>query len=235
MSIKHVINGCTTNGSRQFDRGNIVVPPGSLPPSPIHMHNLKFKFVQQQMQSQGTLNMTIIRHRVLRLIRRPHVVTPATGNNGCTSIATSTVEVSNDFPQMDIADPDILTCTVQQVNVTATIIGNESEYSYIWSTQNGSIISGQNSLIVTVSEEGTYTLSVTNLASGCSVTQSKTVNEISQAPSALFEVTLVETALLTANTSSIAPNNSYLWDFGNGTTSTQANTTTLYTSNEYNV
>ncbi|MBK9734127.1 MAG: PKD domain-containing protein [Saprospiraceae bacterium] len=236
LIITNTTNGCTSNGSRQVDQ-NIVVPTLSVPDLPM------LTCAQPEVQICATTDAVSLLWNVnennsascITVNKAGSYVVTATGNNGCTYIATSTVTMSNEFPQMNIADPDILTCIVQEVNVTATIIGNESEYSYIWSTQNGSIISGQNSLIVTVSEEGTYTLSVTNLASGCSVTQSKTVNEISQAPSALFEATLVETAL-TANTSSIAPNNSYLWDFGNGTTSTQANTTTLYTSNGvYNV
>jgi hypothetical protein len=99
----------------------------------------------------------------------------ATGANGCTTTMEAQVTESDDLPQAQIADPDKLTCNVNQVVLEGSVIGNPDDFTYSWSTSNGNIVSGSNTSQATVDEEGNYSLEVTNKANGCKTTKSVTV------------------------------------------------------------
>lgn len=87
-------------------------------------------------------------------------------NNGCTNSQTVQVNDNIVLPQADAGPSKRLTCSVNQVSLEATAsIG--SEFSYAWSTQNGLIVSGANTLTPNVSQPGTYQLLVTNTSTGC--------------------------------------------------------------------
>lgn len=152
-----------------------------------------------------------------------------TGANGCTAEATSTVTVSNDFPQVSSEAPAELTCTVNEVTITANVEGDAAGFSYAWTTTDGQIVSGENTLTPTVSAAGTYTLQTTNLATGCMSTLEVNVDESTDLPVSDFTAS---TGNFEVNVSVdvVDENATYAWDFGNGTTSDQPQATGEYTS-----
>ncbi len=87
--------------------------------------------------------------------------------NGCSSLQSVTVTDNIQLPAVEAGPSPMLNCTV----VEATLNGNGSSagqnFVYNWSTLNGSILSGNNTLNPVVNEPGTYTLQVTNTATGC--------------------------------------------------------------------
>ena len=67
-------------------------------------------------------------------------------------------------------------------NPTATVSGagstNDVNVSYMWSTQDGEIMSDPTMQNITVSASGTYSLQVTNVNSGCGMVASSTVEAV---------------------------------------------------------
>ncbi|MBK7937237.1 MAG: gliding motility-associated C-terminal domain-containing protein [Lewinellaceae bacterium] len=109
-------------------------------------------------------------------------------NNGCSN--TASVAVSNNvvLPAAEAGAPFMLTCSVDEV----TLQGSGSTgagYGYAWSTQGGNIVSGGNTLTPVVNQQGTYTLTVTNLGTGCTQTDQAQVSVETNIPTD-FIVTL---------------------------------------------
>lgn len=110
-------------------------------------------------------------------------VVEATAPNGCVTPFGVTVVADTQSPNVDIETPDELDCTTIQVGLDATVAGPGS-FTYQWSTTNGNIVSGANSLSPTVSQAGTYDLLVTNTSNGCTTLESAPVTSNDDTPNA---------------------------------------------------
>ena len=86
--------------------------------------------------------------------------------NGCTAVSSIVVEEDIEIPTCNInANPITLGCTTAVLNATGTSTGSNIEY--LWTTLDGTILSGETTLSPEVEYDGTYDLTVTNTASGC--------------------------------------------------------------------
>lgn len=147
----------------------------------------------------------------------------ATGSNGCTAQAATTVSTSNDIPQVSIAAPPMVTCTAPNVTLQGTVT-TPGTYSYLWTTTNGTFVSASDAPTAVVSSAGTYNLKATNTESGCVGNQTVTVEQLSAAPSPIFTSNTSGTSVTgTANTT--AATSSFAWTLngvsvGTGTTVT---------------
>ncbi|MBK8847028.1 MAG: T9SS type A sorting domain-containing protein [Bacteroidetes bacterium] len=128
---------------------------------------------------------------------------------GCTASCSATVADNTSNPTVTCSATDITSCVQSNGSVTATAAG----VSYSWS--NGSTNAIQNDLAA-----GTYTVVVTDLATGCTASCSATVANNTSNPTV--------TCSATDNTSCVLPNGSvtatatgvsYLWDNGVTTSS----------------
>jgi hypothetical protein len=89
--------------------------------------------------------------------------------NGCSNAATVNVSDNIVLPIADAGNPSTLTCTYLNVSLQGS--GSTGAiYSYQWSSANGQILSGANTLTPVVNEPGLYTLVVTNVNTGCTNT-----------------------------------------------------------------
>ncbi len=95
-------------------------------------------------------------------------------SNGCSASATATVLADQQPPQVSIPNPPLLTCNTTQVSLSAQVAPTGS-YTYLWTSPDGSISSGNNTATANTSTTGTYTVIVTNLQNGCSASASTTV------------------------------------------------------------
>lgn len=123
-------------------------------------------------------------------------------DNNC--VAFSTVIVGEDVQQPDaVADsPNELNCDNATVSVTGIGSSQGAEFTYQWSTNTGTIVSGDTSLDPVVAAPGTYTLLVTDTDNGCTQTTDVVVTQDTLHPSLSFltpeelTCTLTETDLL---------------------------------------
>lgn len=97
--------------------------------------------------------------------------------NGCTSTATATLTSNTTPPTVAIASPGLLTCVQNAVTLEAGASSQGAGFAPGWSTANGQIVSGQNSLNPVVNQPGVYVLTIQNLQNGCSASTQATVNQ----------------------------------------------------------
>ncbi len=155
----------------------------------------------------------------------PIVSTPATytllvtnTQNGCTSTSSVLVNLNNTPPIASItpSPPGILTCTNSQVRLNGSASPAGGNYSYQWTTLNGSIFSGQAGQTAIVTEEGDYTLIVTNNDNGCTGVATIYVGLDFTDPAAVIVVNEQitcnnPTVTLDATQSSQGPQYSFFW------------------------
>ncbi|MBV6443129.1 MAG: hypothetical protein EPGJADBJ_04858 [Saprospiraceae bacterium] len=104
-------------------------------------------------------------------------------SNGCTSEASVLVSQDITPPLAAAVAPEIMTCSTQMVTLNGNGSSTGSMFNYQWTTANGQIIGGGNSLSPTVGAAGDYTLLVTNSVNGCSQSAVVTVHESVDPPS----------------------------------------------------
>ena len=102
-------------------------------------------------------------------------------STGCSAVANTLVTNDIVLPLADAGDPQMLTCTMDE----ATLSGSGSTgsiYTYLWTTTNGQLLSGANTLSPTIGAPGTYTLLVTNTQTGCKQTDQVNVTTETNLP-----------------------------------------------------
>ena len=87
--------------------------------------------------------------------------------NGCT--AENSVDVAEDkiAPVVTVNPNEEVNCTNPVIQLNAINNSGAGNFTYSWSTANGTIISGQNTLTPSVNKAGTYILTTTNNQNGC--------------------------------------------------------------------
>lgn len=105
------------------------------------------------------------------------------GSSICAT-STSISVVQNPAPTSLIAPPAQLICTSPTTMLDASASSNGPEYTYLWTTSDGNIVSGQGTLTPEVDSAGNYTLLVTNTATGCTSSATVVVSSDMQAPPA---------------------------------------------------
>ena len=110
--------------------------------------------------------------------------------NGCTDQESITVLADNQDPVLNLNPVASLNCLSSETNLVGAIIGAVGGYQVSWSTQDGNIVSGENTLDAIVNAQGTYDLLVVDEGNGCSATATTVVNENPDMPDdVLYTVT----------------------------------------------
>lgn len=104
-------------------------------------------------------------------------VTVTSGVNGCTASATSVVSQDIVTPLASASADGHLNCNTPFVTLNSSGSSSGPNFTYLWSTTNGNIVSGQNNLSAIADAPGQYTLVVTNTVNGCTATASVNVVE----------------------------------------------------------
>jgi len=119
-----------------------------------------------------------------------------TGANGCQSTANVTVQQDVEPPIVAIPVPEVLTCALPEITLTAAVAGGRSPYTYSWTNGAGQIIGFTQQLAV--KKPGPYYVTVMG-ANGCESSSSVTVQQDTEAPA----IVLVVPAQLTCSVSVI--------------------------------
>ena len=97
----------------------------------------------------------------------PYNVTVTNPANGCTSSSTAFAYENNIPPYVFAGADRTLNCNVSLIIMNPIGTTTGSNFTYQWTTQDGNIVSGANSLYARVDAPGTYTLTVKNNQNGC--------------------------------------------------------------------
>lgn len=140
-------------------------------------------------------------------------------SNGCT--ATDQAVVTNNggvIPNANAGPDKVLTCSTTSLQLSGS--STTSSVSYNWVASNGgNIVNGASTATPTVNAAGTYTLTVTALAGGCTKTDVALVSSTTTLPNAnagADKVLTCSTTSLQLNGSSTTSGVSYLWTSSNG-------------------
>jgi gliding motility-associated-like protein len=132
-------------------------------------------------------------------------------SNDCISTATTAVTSNVNIPNLSIAAPQVITCATATIILSGT--SPVSGLNYQW-------ISGPAGANYPVSSAGTYTLTASNPANGCSNTASVTVTSNTTAPDATFAAGRVTgcapVCVSLLPTMAVSPAWQYTWTFSNG-------------------
>ncbi|HFA50028.1 MAG TPA: gliding motility-associated C-terminal domain-containing protein [Bacteroidetes bacterium] len=141
-------------------------------------------------------------------------------SGGCTDSSEITVPIMP-LPQINIAPPDTLNCLTNTI-IDLRANSNINSGTYIWSTQNGHIVSGENTAEPAVDLPGIYQVIIIDATSGCTNSTSVEVVADTDTPVAIASGggelnCLTETLALNGTGSSAGNNFSYFWttDTGN--------------------
>ncbi len=103
-------------------------------------------------------------------------------DNGCTESVQVEVQENTVLPQADAQAPQLITCANTEVPLDGSGSDQGANFNYQWTTTDGNIVSGANSLNPLVDQTGTYTLEVYNADNGCTQTATVVVGEDLQPP-----------------------------------------------------
>jgi gliding motility-associated-like protein len=115
--------------------------------------------------------------------------------NGCLASSTVVVTENVDFPDILIADPDMITCLIPSVQLDGTGSDQGPGFDVSWNTQDGLILTGAGTLSPEVGSAGTYELVIVNQNSGCESTESITVEEALDVPEGTLEASGILTCV----------------------------------------
>ncbi|MEZ4962347.1 MAG: T9SS type A sorting domain-containing protein [Saprospiraceae bacterium] len=93
-----------------------------------------------------------------------------TAANGCTATAVVVVNDGTALPNASASTNGNLNCQASSVLLSGAGSSTGNAFSYLWTTQNGNILSGETTLTPTVNAAGNYLLTVTNNTTGCTNT-----------------------------------------------------------------
>ena len=169
-----------------------------------------------------------------------YTLTVTNNDSGCES--TDNVQVTSDFTlaTVIISPPDIIGCNNETVQIDGSASSAGGQYSYQWIADNGGIVSGVNTAVITVNLAGTYTLTITDNQNGCEKSSSVIVQEDTQIPNTIIASPELlgcsqNDVTLDGSGSSQGINIAYEWttEDGNITGSTNTQNTTANAAGEY--
>lgn len=140
--------------------------------------------------------------------------------NGCTSTDTVAVSPDEDLPSLFLLQTPELNCQFEQGWIGFEVVQDE-DFSVIWNTSNGEILSSPDSLWLLIGAPGDYTVSVTFSDNNCTSVETVIVDQDIESPLAdagpELEVGCDSTSvLLDGSNSSEGPQFSYIWSTTNG-------------------
>ncbi len=108
--------------------------------------------------------------------------------SGCSVESSVIVEADFNEPIADAGAEASLGCDQNTLNLNGTNSSIGPNFTYSWSTSNGSIVSGIDQVQVEVNAAGTYLLLVTDLSNGCTASSSVLVNQVDDLAATISQI-----------------------------------------------
>ena len=148
-----------------------------------------------------------------------YLLTVLNNTNNCQTIASVLIGDATKAPDVIVQNTVELTCADPLTALSAN--SSTTNPSYVWTTANGNIVSGEMTPIPIIDAAGNYELTVTNQATGCETTATVIATENTTPPVINLDFPqelncLVDFISLNGNGSAMGPNINYLWTTING-------------------
>ena len=175
LKVTNPVNGCTATAITTVSP-NITAPTISVTSGTITCTN-PLAQITTNSSPQGLTYVWTGPGNFSSILQNPKVaefgyyyVTVTNPGNGCTNVS-SVYTVANNTPPFAYAGEDrSLNCYFSNLLLNGSFSSNGPNFTYLWTTEDGHIISGSNLPFTSVDAEGTYTLKVTNTQNGCTAT-----------------------------------------------------------------
>ncbi len=145
--------------------------------------------------------------------------------NGCTSTALANVATNTTPPSASATTPGNLNCNTTQLQLSGNGSSTGTNFTYSWTTTNGNIVSGEQTLTPLVNAAGTYNLVVSNNENGCTGIAATAVVQspaVSSSISAQTNVSCNGNTNGTATAAGTGGNGSFSYAWSNGNTTATA-------------
>jgi len=155
-----------------------------------------------------------------------YYVTATNPANGCTS-STSVFTNANTTPPFAFAGENkSLNCFFSSILINGSFSSTGPNFTYQWTTWDGNIVGGANTLYPSVNLEGTYTLKVTNTQNGCMAFDSMTVTQSLPVTAVISQTTPVHCSGGSNGTATVSGGGGsmfYSYNWSNGKTTAAIN------------
>jgi hypothetical protein len=208
LTVTNNINGCTSTAAVTVS-ADVNIPEVSAIQPNILTCNVQSVMIDASASSNGptfqytwTTNAGSIvsgGNTLTPMVSGPGIYTLSLFNTANSCSATLGVQVQQDIvPPVANAGPvSILNCTLSSLQLNGSGSSSDPNYTYLWNTTNGTIVSGNTTLTPTVSLAGTYELVVTNTITGCTTAATTQVLNDANAPQALIATPAILTCTST--------------------------------------
>ncbi|MCS7035034.1 MAG: gliding motility-associated C-terminal domain-containing protein [Saprospiraceae bacterium] len=193
LTVQNTLNGCTASQSVQVAQ-NIAAPTARISaPAAITCAQRQVALDASASSGQGVLSFTWAGGLILSGQGTPtptlgqpgaYALTLTDAANGCTAVASVIVPADTVAPVPRLAPTLPLTCDRLSVVIDAAASSGQTPLLAQWTTANGNIASGANTLTPNVNAPGVYVLLLTNGPNGCTASAATTVQEDRTPPEA---------------------------------------------------
>ena len=156
-----------------------------------------------------------------------YTLTVTDPNNGCTSTDEVSVTANAGIPTITVSISNTLTCLTSTANTSAST--SASSPTYLWS--GPSVVSGNNTPNAIIDQPGTYTVIVTEIATGCSAFATINASQDISLPN--ITISSSSSVICSGSSSNLTSNGatSYTWSTSQNTSSISVspNTTSSFT------
>ncbi len=141
--------------------------------------------------------------------------------NFCETEVQANVMIDTLSPKVDAGATSVFNCDVSRVNLSGSVVDNRA-YEFNWTTQNGNIIEGENTLNPAIDIAGEYQLFVKDEVNGCESMDMVLITDDTNRPKAEVvapdAITCVRNEVtLDASISTQGPSINYRWEALDGT------------------
>ncbi len=141
--------------------------------------------------------------------------------SGCTGSLTIPVDANQDIPTLTLSATDSLGCLEDSLALNALVLPGFDSLTYQWTTGNGLLLSGQDSLNAWAGGPGTYQIIIEETTTGCrdtaiiNVISNGVIPPVNAGPD-LIITCAVDTVFPNTSGTIIGPEYQYLWTTPNG-------------------
>lgn len=109
-------------------------------------------------------------------------------NNNCINFDTMFVNSNIDLPQVSLDDEATINCNESDILVSLITALDPASLSISWNTSDGVILSGENTVDISVGSQGLYTVSVLNPDNNCETIDSILISLPPQIETSLYDI-----------------------------------------------